>query len=1844
MGRLIWFLFLMVFTSMNAFSQSYDELWKQYESALKKDLPRTQIGVLEDIIAKATKEKEYGHLIKAELANIQAVTSITPDSLAHEVAQLEKKVAKYEKKNPAAAAIYNSILGNIYRDSYVLNGEFPDKAKEYHEKAMRDVNMLATTKAGKFVPTIVEEADSKYFNDDLLHVLCYFIDDFATMHDYYDKVGNREAACLTALDLLKNKRRTKADRLASTSPLMHQVDSLITLYGDLDVSGELAIYKYNLMAEAEDVDAGQKVKFIDFAMQKWAAWPRIKDLQNSRNNLIKPMFSAEVGCSVVRPTEQRVVKLSDLRNLKFVRMTISKVDFRVEDEENFYLENEKTLEAVKKTIIEGTTNTITRQYSGHEEYDIFKDSIMLGELSKGVYLLEFETDNNDVGVARTLLFVSDVYVLREGLPYGETRFVVVSATTGKPLQKAKIQIKKGSKHAVLNCDKNGEVTSNVEELLENERDYRSPRIYAFTPDDKACPSQQYWRNYYSYSSPESVKSSYQLFTDRSIYRPGQTVNVSLVHFVVRNGINTSAVGGKTVDIRINDANGKRIGTQTVTTDEFGKASASFKIPESVMPGWFSINTTEGGRISVRVEEYKRPTFQVEMPEVTEKYTNGDTIKVKGYARTYAGVPVQGAEVRYTVIRRAAYWWWGQADTEELLVDTVKTDNDGAFEMTLPMVLPKDDEDEDVGLFGWRRNRFFDIAAYAVVTDQAGESHSGEMAVPLGDKDTAFGFSIPGKVMKGEMPAVTFNLRNQSGNPIDGEVVYYIDNDKKEYKAKANEPVKLPEDGPLAKTGSHSITAICMGDTVKREFILFSLNDKKPAVQTHDWFYATGSEFPKDGTPVTVQVGSSDPGTYVVYNVFSGDNVIEQGNFVLDNANRNMKWTYKEEYGNGIMVSYAWVRDGVLYTHRHSIRRPMPDKRILMKWETFRDRLTPGMEEEWTLKAEYPDGKPAYAQLMATLYDMSLDQIQKHWWSFNSNIGISLPWTSWTGMNYNDLLLSKSKFFFYINVPDLKFSHIDNSISGLWEPRVFAYGGRPYARAKNIQMLDAAPLPMAGESYAVADMASADEEYAAPPIKKDEVVEEAKEDGNDNTKEEPQLRENFNETAFYMPNVVTDDEGHFVLKFTLPESVTTWRFMGLATDKDINYGMTTAEAVAKKDVMVMPNMPRFIRTGDKATISARLANTTDHSIKGKATMTMLEPETQKVVSSQTIDFELEPNSTRGVSFDCVPDGTNNLLVCRIMAEGDGFSDGEQHMLPVLPDKELITRTMPFTQHGPGNTAISLEKLFPKGVDGAKLTVEYTNNPAWLMIQALPSMSADTRENAISLAMVYYANSLGKYIMGLSPEIKNTVEQWSKEPDGQNSLTSSLAKNPELRDILLNETPWVGAADKEESQKRSIANFFNNDRIDVQMKNAMDKLSKLQLSDGSWAWWEGMKGSPYITTAVSEMLVRLGKMTGSKKPFQRMLNSAFQFTDNYLKEEEVSLKEWEKKGHPSRPSETAINILYNYAIDQREIPEKMTGTVNYLVNLFEKRSKEFTIFGKARAAVVLAYYGRTERAAEYMQSIEEYSVATEEMGRYFDTRKAYYSWCSYNIPTEVAAIEAYKMLQPGNTQVVDEMRRWLLQQKRAQMWSSPINSVDAVYAFLEGNMKTLETGEMATLSIDGNTLQTSEATAGLGYVKTAVDAEGKKTFEASKTSQGTSWGALYAQFTQDIAEVENHSADLSVKREIIHDGEELKVGDKVVVRITVKAERDLDFVEVIDRRAACMEPVVQKSGYAGGYYIATKDYTTTFYFSRMAKGTHVMEKTYYIDREGTYQTGTCKVQCAYAPEYSATGKALNIVVKK
>ena len=614
-------------------------------------------------------------------------------------------------------------------------------------------------------------------------------------------------------------------------------------------------------------------------------------------------------------------------------------------------------------------------------------------------------------------------------------------------------------------------------------------------------------------------------------------------------------------------------------------------------------------------------------------------------------------------------------------------------------------------------------------------------------------------------------------------------------------------------------------------------------------------------------------------------------------------------------------------------------------------------------------------------------------------------------------------------------------------------------------------------------------------------------------------------------------------------------------------------------------------------------------------------------------------------------------------------------------------MPITQHQPGTATVDLAALIPADAKGSKLTFEYTNQPAWLMIQALPTVGSPSDDNAISQAASFYANSLGRYILQQNPQAKTAFELWSQESgvgSQETSLTSALAKNQDLKDLLLNETPWVLDADNETEQKQRLADFFDENLMQNRLSDAVAKLNKLQRTDGSWSWWQDMPGSFYMTVAVSEMLVRLNEMAGEQTETKQMLTDAFGFMGQEIVKEVEELKKWSKEGHEvSFPSFKALQWLYLATLDGRTLPDEVVRANSYLLKLLKKEIKSQSIYEKALTAVILSK-SDPKRAAEYAQSLKEWTVYREDIGRYYDTPRAGYSWFDYKIPTQTVAIEALQRLAASDQQTLDEMRRWLLQEKRTQAWDTPINSVNAVYAFLgregvrregvkEANTLKLD-AENATIKVDGKAIELPKATAAIGYVKTSVPAT-SQTLTVDKTSEGTSWGAVYAQFVQATHNIVASGSGITVKREFIIDHSPLtidhspltidhsaaqksaenngqcsmvnvqcKVGDRGKMRITITADRDYDFVQVVDKRAACLEPVRQLSGWHQGSYCTPKDYTTNYYFDCLSKGTHVIESEYYIDRAGLYETGTCTVECAYAPEFRGVAPSLTLDIKQ
>lgn len=1832
--------------------QTYSSLWSQVKTAENKDLPQTQLDLLRQIEHKAAGEKAYGQLLKAGLKRMEVTAGISPDSLKPAVDEMVRQ--ERTAGNAIVKAVYNAVLYHLYaEDNDRILGGTDSTAAYYRRKAMAEPAKLAAAAASDFEPLTVKGYNASVFGGDMLSVVGYEVGDFETMWQWYKKKGMRQAACMSALELLRQHRPSKSTGLKK-SEYIQSLDSITHVYAELDIACEAAIERYEYMSQCHDVTVEDKIRYIHYALDKWGGWQGASRLRNAEKELTAPYMRAEMEHKVTQPGIGQILRFRELRNIEEVTVNVYRVAINGDTELGAL--TAATVRNLRPKMTELPELRRTRTYMGQPAYQVFDDSVDIAALPVGVYMVEVQT-SPATETMRELYFVSDVYCMSLPMPDNRIRYVVVSATTGQPLAGAKISVRENRNKTAagavtLTCDANGE---NVYKYSGSRPRY----VYAYTENDKACPAGWNYGSFSYYGNRRSTERT-SVFTDRKLYRPGQTVHVAAVVYANDSITENHAVAGKKVKAVLRDPNYKVVEEKELTTDRYGSCSAQFVLPADRLNGHFTV-VVNNSVTGIRVEEYKRPTFHVEFPKINEKYQNGDTLMVKSKALTYAGVPVQGAKVKYRVERTPALWWrCGYSSgkmglhAECVASDEATTSGDGSFVVSVPMVLP-----DNIG----PRPMFYNFTVEADVTDIGGETQSGTVSIPLGSRTTAFSCDLPEKVLGDNLKTITFSLHNAAGMEISADVHFSIDG-ADTVSAHTGQPVELAK---TLESGLHRLSATCENDTLQQEFVVFCINDTIPCTETPDWFYVSAEAFPADGGPVTVQVGSSDENVHIAYSIISGKKVLESGTADKSNALVNRKFTYKEEYGEGLLLNFAWVKNGRCYSHLATIRRPQPDRKLYMKWTTFRDRVKPGQAEEWKLNVTKPDGKPADALLIATMYDKSLDRIAAHDWSFNPAVNISLPHSNWCGQEWGGIWFTGMQQWKYLTYKDFAPSRIDPALlyfigTHTYVTSGMAVNGRSVKMAMTAQTAHKfEEAPNAEEkvmvrgigAMAVSDAKSSDEAVF-------DTMESALTDaGETGTAADGnvQMRENLNETAFFYPDVQTDADGNVTLHFTFPESLTTWRFMGMAHTTDMLSGMLEGETVAKRDVMIQPNMPRFVRMGDRAQVTARIFNTGEGTAAGTAKMELIDPETEQTVFVQEHAFEVKPDETGYVTFDYSPDGRHTLLICRITASGKSFGDGEQHYLPILPDRERITVTVPFTQPEPGTRTIDLSKMFPAKSDNGKLTVEYTNNPAWLMVQALPSVGTPRDENAIEQAAAIYANVIADHIIKQNPKIKTAFVRWKMERGEEaSSLKSGLERNSELKDIVLSETPWVTDADRETEQKQRLADFFDESSLQHRISSAVENLKKLQRQDGSWSWWPGMDGSMSITVEVAQMLVRMNAMTGRQTATGTMLDNAFSYMGKEIVKEVNNMRKEEKRGAKQVfPGETALRYLYLSIMDGRKQSAGVQSACEYLITLLKKDIKQQSIYDKALTAIILAGHGETVRSREYVKSLKEYTVYTDEAGRYYDTRRAAYSWCDYRIPTEVAAIEAIMKVTPEDRQTVDEMRRWLLHEKRTQAWETPINSVNAVYSFLYGNDAVLASREQSVLAIDGKPLEIPESTASIGYVRTSVPAPSGNTFTATKTSEGTSWGALYAQFMQKTSDVTAQGSGISIKREVLVKDEHsqknvllspdtpLSVGARITVRITIEAKHDLDFVQVTDRRAACMEPVELLSGYRNGAYCSPKDNATNYYFDRMTKGRHVIETVYYVDRIGTYETGTCSAGCAYAPEYRATATSRTITVK-
>lgn len=1885
---LIVLLVMSVFAPMQA--QTYDNLWKELEVLERKDLPKSVISEAMKIYDKAKAEQNVPQMMKAYLTAMQYRSLLTPDSLKVDMNGLEQWASQTGSMEDKA--ILYSILGEMTMPADVKKG------LGYLQASLKDKDRLLLIPVEKLRPMVrVGEASKRYFRDNLYNLLARRaiqimqqyrwqaaakanqtnslpadmtdMDQFVTyqfvpvsdcdltaavMQTYqsllkaYDTETEREGWLLTGIDALNYLYRNFSGNF-SNDVCQQELRKWIHTYPAVKTVPEA----YLALAQFLQYQNNQ-VERLRIVREGIAGYPRyegINQLKNIEKEILNASLSLEIATAY--PGEQQSVKVN-YKNLTGITLQLYKVNLPVT---SAVLQNRTTHFESKYARLQREEHFSLKPTTDYLNVDT---TLTIQAPQAGIYFLKAVPDGKKGVSDGTLMNVTALKTIYRPLPDGTLELVVVDAVSGQPVSEAEVTIytEKGggySPQQTYQADKQG--TLKLDFLNSNKYWYN-----AHTAADNAMPILNLWKNDYYYKESKR-KEVLQLFTDRSIYRPGQTVYVSGLAYEMEKD-STRVLADKKYTVSLYDANNNETGKVEVRTNGFGSFSGQFVLPSPCLTGYFSLRAADTS-VSFKVEEYKRPTFDVTFEPVKVEYQVGDSIEVVGMAKTFAGAPVQNARVHYNISRSYAWVWRFMGRGSARWEGEAMTDADGKFSVPVHFEIDSDRRESPL----W----YYTYNIQADVTDGAGETQQANLSLPLGSTSMVLNMdNLPDNLVKEKKLEIKLTAMNLSGEPVDTPVTYQVvemeeqkDGQEKEGRKVLTGTVEanksfVPEAIYALPSGNYRLK-LSAKDTQGREctasknFLLFSLNDKRPPFVITDWFYQDGLEFDA-ASPATVYIGSSEKNVYLLYDVFAGNKRLESKRIELSDSVVSFRFPYKKEYGDGILVSMAFVKDGRLYSHNARIMKPAPEKKLQLKWTTFRDKLRPGQQEEWKLTVLYPDGSPAEAEMLATMYDASLDKIYSaHKLDFGVDFHYVVPLTYWNTSYMRNAYLYVGFPLKRLRAVPLEYSELIIPSTGRMEAMVVGYGGSPRATlagALKIRGRSAANAVMNQE--AVTDMVLQEEMVETSAQEKVEMgsSEELAETGD------IQIRENFAETAFFYPQLRTNEKGEVSISFVLPESLTRWTFMGLAHTRNVDYGKIEATATASKEFMLQPNMPRFVRVGDKANIAASLMNLSDKGVKGTVRMELFNPETEKVFYSQKQKFDVKGGETGHVNFTFEVSDKYAVMACRMVADGDTFSDGEQRYIPVLTDKQWVTETVPLNVNGEGAHTFSLENLFNKHSKTAseqRLTVEFTAHPAWYVVQALPVVANPQNEDALSWATAYYAHSLAAFIVKENPRIKQVFDSWKAQGGTKETFMSNLQKNQELKNILLAETPWLTEATNEAEQKQRIATLFDLNTMNSQLAVSVEKLGELQNADGAWSWYKGMQGSRYVTTQVMEMLVRLNALThqDADSRMQPMIQKGFEYLGKQAAEEYKSMKEAEKKGAVGlRPSEQVLRYLYICALDGKApVDEKVN---RYFIDKLSGEGKELTIYGKALGAIILQQAGKVAEARLFMQSLMEYSVVTDEMGRYFDTPKARYSWFSYKIPTEVAAMEAIQRITK-DTKAIDEMKRWLLKQKQTQTWETPIATADAVYALMATGASDLLANTGGVEITLGKEVIRTPADNAIGYIKKTVsgDVMNIKKVSVDKEGTGMGWGAVYAQYLESMDQIGEQGNGLSVSRQLykgdeaLNESAPLKVGDRITVRLTVKADRDMDFVQIKDDRAACMEPLQAVSGFRWGnglgYYQATKDASTQFFIDQMRKGTYVIEYQVYVNRTGEYQAGIATVQSAYAPEFGGHTRGYRVMVE-
>lgn len=1865
-------LFSFGLTSVQA--QNYDRLWKEVEELQEKDLPRSVIDAVNRIYDLARTEGNRPQMMKAWLVRADYRVALSRDSLQ---AERDSLLAWTETETDTVTrAVLYSLLGNKVQNVFQNN---VDEAISYFHQSLRDVEVLGRTSARNFRPmTVSGRVSETYLQDNMFDLLVRrAIRSLSEEWLWTDagKAADVQKEILALYDRLIlfyeiDNRNRSGVLLTKLARLMYQRERLTGLYGisDQDVQRQLKVWT----REFEGLDAcadvyvkladsygrqGDRVHQLEAAREGLRLYPHAPVAENLQMHIDEVLASSlYVRLPFVYPN--RDVDLTvRYRNLTKVSFELYRLRLSPASPElNGSLEDEILAKNYGRKV--GSRTFVLEATPDYKEKTV---TLRFHAPGPGIYILK-QVPEGKLKPDYTLLHVSPYSCLITPVSGKSVEVMAVDQFSGHPVPGAEIVIyesKNGGYEEVRAYRTGGDGCVTIPHNL-GSGFFCNVR----TPGNDFMPiAMSRISGYFPDKKEGEMKRRVALFTDRSLYRPGQTVQVSGILYG-QTGDSVRVLKGEECEVILSNSQTRQVAEAVVTTDDFGTFSTEFVLPQQVLPGNFSVSVKGLSARYIRVEEYRRPTFDVTFEPYTAPYRMGDTLMVKGMARTFAGAPVRLGKVRYQLTCSRAWLWRASSGEQNLLSGEVETASDGTFSLQICLKRP---EIEYQGI----ERPYYIYKVSAAVTDGTGETQTGELALPVGEQSV--GLQVKGleeRVVREKREKIQFQALNLNRQPVQLEVTYQIFmlNEEKETGMLVCEGKQetqhsfVPEDLLALPSGRYRMKLSAMDSqgrscSAQQDFILFSLSDVRLPVETPDWFYEDTSGW-EEGKEAALYVGSSQSDVRLFVNVYSGDRRIDARSVPLNREIRKFTYAWRPEYGDGLLVSFAFLREGQLYTHQVTLLRPRPEKKLQLKWETFRDGLVPGGQEEWSLSVADAKGNPVRAALLASMYDASLDKLFAHNWTFSLSFSRILPGARpmMVGLGRSAYLYSSMNTVY----PGQGFNLLsEDEYSRLFQPSFFGQFSLFPTRMYKAQASSALGRAEGGVRNAVSASVS-DVVFEEERVSTDQVSLPTDAAFGEEKEQEagPALRENFSETAFFYPYLRTDSLGKVSFSFVSPEALTEWRFQGFAHTREMDYGQISGTARTSKDFMVQPSLPRFLRMGDQANIPVSLVNLSMEDVSGTVTLRMYDPETNRLVFFSTQKFTVKEGQTGTAFFTYRVADRYDVLVCKVTADAGKFSDGEQHYLPVLTDKQWMTETLSLQLNGKDGVTVKTESLFngqSRTASGKKLTVELTANPDWYAVQALPVAGNPSTDDAVAWATAYYANRLAGVLVEANPAISRVFESWKQSGKDKETLMSSLEKNSDLKNLLLAETPWLAEAADEAEQKRRIALLFDLNGMKSRLLQAADKLRELQRPDGSWSWYQGMSGSRYITTQTVELMARLKSMNISlTEGMEAQYGRALTYLRKEVQKTYEQMRRQEQESNTLMwPDEQTVKYLYICALDEtaRKQADKEVNT--YLLARMNGHAASYSIYEKSLLAVIMQAYGQKRQAELLLQSVKQYLVASPEMGRYFDTPKAEYSWNSYRIPTQVAAMEAIWKIAPDEA-LLGDMKQWLLKQKQVQVWNTPLATVDAVYAFLGMGGNRLQANGSLKARIGSKTLVTPDDA--LGYVRqsyTGADAEVSR-IAIVKSGEGLAWGAVYAQYLEDMAYINPlRSNGLGIVREYWLGEEQvsaatpLKPGDRLTVRLTVRADRDMDFVQIKDERASCMEPAVQLSGYYWnggiGYYQVNKDASTEFFIDRMRKGTYVLEYTVYLDRSGTYQAGIATIQSAYAPEFNGHTDGVELTIE-